>query len=117
MQSIFYSNQSGTAAFKGDLNSESIRQAITLHPLKESAAMLNVHNHFRRRKAGDLRFRHLQLSRDLLMSSKHIHTTQPSTSPYLKGIPFLLTIGNLLTTNSYLKKHPFRYTPCLVKKT
>lgn len=64
MQTIFYNNQSGRAAFTGDLNVEEVHQGTTLHPIKLPPVMRRVHSYVRGQKVADLRFRSVQLSRD-----------------------------------------------------
>jgi hypothetical protein len=82
MHTIFANNQSGAQAFAGDLNvpevlqvsrimlhvSSTLRkrcQAITLHPIKVPERMLRVHAFLRQQKAADIRFRQVQLGREV----------------------------------------------------
>lgn len=45
MQVIFYHNNSGQAAFTGDLKQKEVHRAITLHPVKQPEYMYRLHNY------------------------------------------------------------------------
>ena len=53
MQSLFYHNHSNEQAFANNLNTKSVRNAITLHPVKRSAYMYRLHVHFMKLKIQD----------------------------------------------------------------
>lgn len=72
MQSVFYNNQSGPSAYSSDLNVPEVHHAITLHPVKQPVLMKKLHNFIRRMKISDLRFRSIQLNRDVLTSLKEL---------------------------------------------
>ncbi len=79
MHTIFANNQSGADAFAGDLNVPEVLlvsaccafillrtcQAITLHPIKKPERMLRVHTFVRQQKAADIRYRQVQLGREV----------------------------------------------------
>lgn len=45
MQVILYHNQSGSAAFTGDLKQKEVHRAITLHPVKQPPYMHRLHKY------------------------------------------------------------------------
>lgn len=45
MQVILYHNQSGNAAFTGDLKQKEVHRAITLHPVKQPQNMHRLHKY------------------------------------------------------------------------
>lgn len=47
MQSILHHNQSGDAAFTGNLKTREVHRAITLHPIKQPSFMYRLHNYFK----------------------------------------------------------------------
>eukprot|EP00795_Rhopilema_esculentum_P005840 gene5840-11159_t len=54
MQSLFYHNHSEEHAFTNNLNTKSVRNAITLHPVKKAPYMYRLHVHFIKLKIQDL---------------------------------------------------------------
>lgn len=54
MQSLFYHNHSNEQAFTNNINTKSVRNAITLHPVKRAAYMYRLHVHFMKLKIQDL---------------------------------------------------------------
>ncbi len=46
MQWLFYHNQSKTNAFRWDLDTKAVQNAITLHPIKTPSYMYRIHTHF-----------------------------------------------------------------------
>lgn len=81
MQSVFYNNQSGHSAYATDLNVAEVHHAITLHPVKQPILMKKLHNFVRRLKVSDLRFRTIQLNRDVLLSIKELEAFGYYQSP------------------------------------
>ncbi|XP_001638185.2 chondroitin sulfate synthase 1 [Nematostella vectensis] len=65
MQALFYHNQSLTMAFHGNLDTKSVRKAITLHPIKKPPYMYRMHSHFLGMKIQDLQHRAVKLQRSL----------------------------------------------------
>lgn len=47
MQVILYHNQSGEAAFSGDLKQKEVHRAITMHPVKHPQYMARLHNYIK----------------------------------------------------------------------
>lgn len=65
MQSLFYHNQSRERAFTQNLNTKSVRNAITLHPLKRAEYMYRLHSHYKQIKIQDLNFQCVKYQRRL----------------------------------------------------
>ena len=65
MQSLFYHNHSNEQAFTNNLNTKSVRNAITLHPVKRAAYMYRLHVHFMKLKIQDLLHTTVKLQRRL----------------------------------------------------
>ena len=65
MQALFYHNQSKAQAFHGNLDTKSVRNAITLHPIKQPAYMYRLHSHFFSLKVQDLQYQAVKLQRSL----------------------------------------------------
>ena len=57
MRNLFLNNQSGVAAYSGDLNTPEIHQSITLHPVKVPERMFDIHEFMIRQKIADQRYR------------------------------------------------------------
>ncbi|XP_060526080.1 chondroitin sulfate synthase 1 isoform X2 [Cylas formicarius] len=68
MQVIFYHNQSGEAAFTGDLKQKEVHRAITLHPVKHPRQMVRLHNYINGLKVQDALQSSLLLHRDIVQS-------------------------------------------------
>jgi hypothetical protein len=65
MQTIFYNNQSGRAAYTGNLNVEEVHQATSLHPIKVPTLMRRMHSFISGQRMADMRSTRLALNRDL----------------------------------------------------
>ena len=65
MQALFYHNQSKEQAFHGNLDTKSVRNAITLHPIKQPSYMYRLHSHFFSLKVQDLQYQSVRLQRSL----------------------------------------------------
>ncbi|GAV07635.1 hypothetical protein RvY_17450 [Ramazzottius varieornatus] len=65
MQTIFYHNGSGAAAFTGDLHSKQVHRAITLHPVKTSEHLYRIQNYYNALKLLSLRHEILKLRREV----------------------------------------------------
>lgn len=74
MQTVFYNNHSGYSAYTGDLNVGEVHRAVTLHPVKQPIVMKRLHSHLRKLKCGDLRFRSVQINRDIRVALKELGT-------------------------------------------
>lgn len=62
MQIILYHNQSGEAAFTGDLKRKEVHRAITLHPIKHPQYMYKLHNYAKASKFWTSQYCKLQLT-------------------------------------------------------
>ncbi|PFX22746.1 chondroitin sulfate synthase 1-like [Stylophora pistillata] len=74
MQALFYHNQSKTQAFHGNLDTKSVRKAITLHPVKQPSYMYRLQVHFMSMRIQELQHQAIKLQRvlknmDLLLNS------------------------------------------------
>lgn len=74
MQALFYHNQSKSQAFHGNLDTKSVRKAITLHPVKQPSYMYRLQAHFMSMRIQDLQHQAIKLQRvlknmDLLLNS------------------------------------------------
>ena len=74
MQALFYHNQSKSQAFHGNLDTKSVRKAITLHPVKQPSYMYRLQAHFMSMRIQDLQYQATKLQRvlknmDLLLNS------------------------------------------------
>lgn len=56
MQTILYHNQSGSAAFTGELKQREVHRAITMHPVKEPSHMYRLHSYVKVRKCTSIYF-------------------------------------------------------------
>ena len=65
MQALFYHNQSKALAFHGNLDTKSVRKAITLHPVKQPAYMYRLQSHFMTMRIQDLQHQAIKLQRVL----------------------------------------------------
>ena len=65
MQALFYHNQSKAQAFHGNLDTKSVRNAITLHPIKQPPYMYRLHSHFFSLKIQNLQYQAVRLQRAL----------------------------------------------------
>lgn len=80
MQTLFYQNQSKNQAFHGNLDMESVRKAITLHPIKDPRYMYRLHSHFMSLDVQNLQHKAVKLQRDLrkmdiLLNGSHVFLT------------------------------------------
>lgn len=82
MQALFYHNQSKSQAYHGNLDTKSVRKAITLHPIKNPPYMYRLHSHFMGMGIQNLQHRAVKLQRVLrnmdvlLNSSSHSLSTE-----------------------------------------
>ena len=74
MQALFYHNQSKSQAFHGNLDTKSVRKAITLHPVKQPAYMYRLHSHFMSTKVNDLQHQAVKLQRTLKNMDKFLNS-------------------------------------------
>lgn len=47
MQNILYHNQSGSAAFTGELKQKEVHRAITMHPVKQPSHLYRLHSYIK----------------------------------------------------------------------
>ena len=66
MQSLFYHNRSGELAFTQNLDTKAVRDAVTLHPIKQSPYMHRLHLHFMELKIREHTYGTIQLQRRLV---------------------------------------------------
>lgn len=76
MQVILYHNQSGEAAFSGNLKQREVHRAITLHPVKQPQYMHRLHNYVKGLQIQEYRHNSLSLHRDIVSSLKYIKEHQ-----------------------------------------
>ncbi|KAF6207578.1 hypothetical protein GE061_016025 [Apolygus lucorum] len=96
MQTIFYHNGSGNAAFNGSLKKKEIHRAITLHPIKDYHNMYRIHNYFKMLQVREEKFNRIQVQRDILamaslLQEKEVLTEEESNNVTLLGKPPGLT--------------------------
>ncbi|CAH1118840.1 unnamed protein product [Phaedon cochleariae] len=72
MQVILYHNQSGPAAFSGDLKQKEVHKAITLHPVKQPQNMYRLHNYVKGLKIQQDQQDSILLHRDIAMSMQEL---------------------------------------------
>ncbi|XP_057307285.1 chondroitin sulfate synthase 1-like [Hydractinia symbiolongicarpus] len=65
MQSLFYHNQSKEQSYTFTLDTKSVRNAITLHPLKKPEYMYRMHSHFKELKIRELSYESITYQRKL----------------------------------------------------
>ncbi|XP_078352379.1 chondroitin sulfate synthase 3-like [Oculina patagonica] len=66
MNTLFFHQYTGDGSmFKGDLNTKTINEAITLHPIKQPAYMYRLHSHFMNERIQDLQHKSVKLQRVL----------------------------------------------------
>ncbi|KAL9954162.1 hypothetical protein ACROYT_G041663 [Oculina patagonica] len=66
MNNLFFHQYTGNGSmFKGDLNTKTISEAITLHPIKQPAYMYRLHSHFMNERIQDLQHKAVKLQRVL----------------------------------------------------
>ncbi|XP_078352382.1 chondroitin sulfate synthase 1-like [Oculina patagonica] len=66
MSTLFVHHNTGNGSmFKGDLNTKTINEAITLHPVKQPAYMYRLHSHFMNERIQDLQHKAVKLQRVL----------------------------------------------------
>lgn len=65
MQSLFYHNQSKEQSYTFNLDTKSVRNAITLHPLKKPEYMYRMHSHFKELKIRELSYESITHQRKL----------------------------------------------------
>ncbi len=85
MQTVFYNNQSGYSAYTGDLNVGEVHRAVTLHPVKQPMVMKRLHSQMRRLKCGDLRFRSVQLNRDIRTALRGLSDARGNGAEWARG--------------------------------
>lgn len=79
MQTIFYNNQSGRAAYTGNLNVEEVHQATSLHPIKAPTLMRRMHSFVSGQRMADMRTTRLALNRDLHTCIAHLRRLDAMT--------------------------------------
>ncbi|XP_057655597.1 chondroitin sulfate synthase 1 isoform X1 [Diorhabda carinulata] len=72
MQVILYHNQSGEAAFTGDLKQKEVHRAITLHPIKQPRYMYRLHNYVKGLKIQKYQQESISLHRDIAASMREL---------------------------------------------
>ncbi|BES87226.1 Chondroitin [Nesidiocoris tenuis] len=72
MQTIFYHNGSGNAAFTGDLKKKEIHRAITLHPIKDYRNMYRIHNYMKMLQVRERKYKRIRAYRDMLAMVSYI---------------------------------------------
>lgn len=72
MQVILYHNQSGEAAFSGDLKQKEVHRAITLHPIKQPRYMYRLHNYVKGLKIQKFQQESISLHRDIASSMQEL---------------------------------------------
>ncbi|KAL9954154.1 hypothetical protein ACROYT_G041655 [Oculina patagonica] len=66
MNTLFFHQYTGDGSmFKGNLNTKTINEAITLHPIKQPAYMYRLHSHFMNERIQDLQHEAVKLQRVL----------------------------------------------------
>ncbi|KAL9954159.1 hypothetical protein ACROYT_G041660 [Oculina patagonica] len=66
MNTLFFHQYTGNGSmFRGDLNTKTINEAITLHPIKQPAYMYRLHSHFMSERIQDLQHKAVKLQRVL----------------------------------------------------
>nr|XP_023021724.1 chondroitin sulfate synthase 1 [Leptinotarsa decemlineata] len=118
MQVILYHNQSGEAAFSGDLKQKEVHRAITLHPVKQPHSMYRLHKYLKGLKVQKHLQENLLLHRDIAISMKELGHRISSLDkaqivpdlplfPIRRGSPGYLGDTNTLGVPTSLN----RYTP------
>ncbi|KAF7281659.1 hypothetical protein GWI33_004458 [Rhynchophorus ferrugineus] len=72
MQVIFYHNNSGEAAYSGDLKQKEVHKAITLHPLKKPEYLYKLHVYMQGLKIQNALQESILLHRDIAASMKEL---------------------------------------------
>ncbi|KAG5878296.1 hypothetical protein JTB14_017647 [Gonioctena quinquepunctata] len=72
MQVILYHNQSGEAAFSGDLKQKEVHRAITLHPVKQPQYMYRLHKYVKGLKVQKYLQDSILLHRDIAVSMQEL---------------------------------------------
>lgn len=88
MQVILYHNQSGDAAFSGNLKQKEVHHAITLHPVKQPQYMHRLHQYVQGLHIQDNRHQSIALYRDLVNS---LNIIKKDESTYLEVESLLLS--------------------------
>ena len=66
MHTLFFHQYTGNGSiFYGDLDTNIINDAITLHPIKQPAYMYRLHTHFMNQRIQDLQYKAVKLKRVL----------------------------------------------------
>ena len=65
MQSLFYHNRSGHEAFTGNLDTKSVRNAVTMHPIKRPEYMYRLHSFMMRINIQEKMYESVLLHREL----------------------------------------------------
>ncbi|GJQ88202.1 hypothetical protein Trydic_g13194 [Trypoxylus dichotomus] len=89
MQVILYHNQSGSAAFTGDLKQKEVHRAITLHPVKQPQYMHRLHKYVKGLTIQSLRQESIYLHRDVAnsMGQLGVSLDKLSTANIVKNVP------------------------------
>lgn len=90
MQALFYHNQSKSEAYHGNLDTKSVRKAITLHPIKNPPYMYRIHSHFMGMGIQNLQHKAIKLQRllrnmDVLLNSSS-HSLSTDRKVHLQDI-------------------------------
>lgn len=81
IQALFYHSRNKTQAFHGNLDTKSVREAITLHPVKQPSYMYRLHSHFMTLRTHDFLRRAIQeTDRQLDMSARLFPTSEEKTT-------------------------------------
>ena len=81
MQGLFFHQYSGNGTIlHNDLNTETINNAITLHPLKEPAYMYRMHSHFMSERIQDLEHKAVKLQRVIRNMDRMLHPNEKQLS-------------------------------------
>lgn len=75
MQQLFYENyEQNKKGYIRDLHNSKIHRAITLHPNKNPPYQYRLHSYMLSRKIAELRYRTIQLHREIVLMSKYSNT-------------------------------------------
>lgn len=85
MQITFYHNYNGAMSFTGNLKSNAVHRAITLHPIKLTAHMYRMHSYVQGLRAQEMRQTKLSLRREIAMMKSLLLAESTSNEGFLYG--------------------------------
>lgn len=85
MQITFYHNRNGATSFTGNLKSNAVHRAMTLHPFKRPAYMYRMHSYVQGLRAQEMRQTKLSLRREIALMKSLLLAEYTSNEGYLYG--------------------------------